>query len=87
MKELKLLNPKIYEELPLDVWMKLNFNENHLYTICIHQNKSPLNFAFRGVQQVYVNKYISMKKRCNMTCYIHTTSKRECDGQEFKVET
>ena len=26
------------------------------------------------------------KGRCNMTCYIHTTSKREHDGQDLKLE-
>ena len=61
--------------------------ESSIHDLHTSRQKLPLNFAIRGVQQVYVNKYISMKKRCNMTCYIHTTSKRECDDQEFKVET
>ena len=76
------------ESSPLMYAMNLNFNDDQLYIICIYQDKSPpLNFAVRGVQQVYVNKYVSMRKICNMTCYIHTTSRRECDGQDLKVKT
>ena len=67
--------------------MNLNFNDDQLYIICIYQDKSPpLNFAVRGVQQVYVDKYISVKKICNMTCYIHKKIK-ENDGQKYKIET
>ena len=68
--------------------MNLNFNDDRLSIICIYQDiRAPLNFAIRGVQQVYVNKYISMEKRCNMTCDFTQQVKEKYNGQDFKVET
>ena len=62
--------------------------EPSIHDLHTSRQKLPLNFAIREVQQVCVNKYIYIREKgCNMTCYIHTTSKRECGGQEFRVET
>ena len=62
--------------------------ESSIHDLHTSRQKLPLNFAIHGVQQVCVNKYIYIREKgCNMTCYIHTTSKREYDGQDFKVET
>ena len=61
--------------------------ESSIHDLHTSRQKLPLNFAIRGVQQVCVNKKYIREKICNMTCYIHTTSRRDCDGQEIKVET
>ena len=60
--------------------------EPSIHDLHTSRQKLPLNFAIRGVQQLCELKYIR-EKRCSMTYYIHTTSKRECGGQEFRVET
>jgi hypothetical protein len=39
-----------------------------------------------GATSVCEQVYNRDKRICNMTCYIHTTSRRECDGQDLKVK-
>jgi hypothetical protein len=68
--------------------MNLNFNDDHLSIICIYQEtKAPPKFCnLWGATSVCEQIYI-IKKICNMTCYIHTTSEKEYDGQDLKVGT
>jgi hypothetical protein len=49
LKELKLLNPKFYEELPLNVCIGYDFQILVIIKIAYIKIELPLNFGIRGV--------------------------------------
>jgi len=57
----KLLESKIYSELPLDVCMNLNFNGDCHHSKSIHQKQAPPKFCTPW-GAANVNKNISVKE-------------------------
>ena len=56
--------------------------------IAYTKTKAPPKFCNPwGATSVCEQVHIREKRECNMTCYIHLTSKRKYDGQDLKVTT